>query len=137
LLLAEVVVAVCASLADGADLRLDRAFVAALCRRLKFRDLGLETLCRLLGLVGLFEQRGQSAAFLVFGARIEANPGHLRQGMQVVRVALDEFGVKRCAPLRHAAERAKVLANQGHGGLALLYQDVGLDLREGGAAHGA
>ena len=74
----------------------------------------------------------------VLGARVESVPRHLRQVVEERR---------RCAgrssasygdlALGHAADRSKVLANQGHGGLALLHQDLRLDLREGRASDGA
>src|SRR6185503_11456731 len=140
LFFAEVVVAVRAGLADRADLRLDGTLVAALRDLLQLADLRFEPLDCLLHLAWLLPDGRQGARLHVLdplGARVEAIPRHLRQGVQVVGIALDDLGVERDLALRHAAERAKVLSNQGHGRLALFHQDLRLDLRESRASDGA
>src|SRR5262245_24518707 len=96
LLFAEVVVAVRAGLADRANLRLDGALVAALGDLLQLADLRLEPLGCLFHFAGLLPDGRQGSVFRFFhvlGARIKTVPRHLGEGVQVVRIALNELGV--------------------------------------------
>src|SRR5438034_11823434 len=79
LLLAEVLVAVAARLADGPDLRLHRAFVAAFAHRREPGDFALQPLLGLLELGRLVPDCGQSSGLHshILGARVEAVPRHL------------------------------------------------------------
>src|SRR5258706_8555748 len=131
LLLAELLVAGAAGFAGRADLRLYRGLVAALADLGKLRCFALEVLGRFLELVGLFPDRGKRRALHALGVRIEAVPGHLAQGFEKARVALNHGSVIGDLALRHAAHRAHVLALQGHRRLALLYQGLRLGLRGG------
>src|SRR5688500_2347353 len=102
LLLAEIVVAAAAGLADRANLRLDGAFVTALRYLLQLLNLGGQAVGRLLELARVVEYRGQRGAFRVLGGGIEAIPRHLGERRQVVGVTLHDFGIERHAPLGHA-----------------------------------
>src|SRR3989454_1940521 len=93
LLLAEVVVAVAAGLADRPDLRLHRAFVAAFAHRHEPGDFALQPLLGLLELGRLVPDRRQRGALYVLRARVEAVPGHLVEHIEVAGIALDDVGV--------------------------------------------
>src|SRR5438552_12482718 len=129
LLLAEVVVAVAAGLADSPDLRLHRAFVAAFAHGHEPGDFALQPLLGLLELGRLVPDCGQSGGLHshIPGARVETVPRHLVEHTEVAGIALDDVGVIGQLALRHAGERAAVLALQRPRGLALLHQNFGLD----------
>src|SRR5436309_12375661 len=134
LLLAEVVVAVAAGLADSPDLRLHCAFVAAFAHGHEPRDFALQPLLGLLELGRLAPDWGQSDGLHshILGARVETVPRHLVEHIEVAGIALDDVGVIGPLALRRASERAEVLALQRHRGLALLHQNFGLHLRHRG-----
>src|SRR5512138_649463 len=137
LLLAELLVAAAAGLADRADLRLDGTFVAPLAHFVELVRLVLQTADRFLDAGRIGEDLRLRGALHAFRAGIEAVPGHAAQVVEEARVALHDFGVIRGLALRHGCERAEVLALQRHRGLALLHQNLGLLLREGRAARNA
>src|SRR5712671_5571355 len=130
-LLAEIIVAAPACLADGPDLRLHRGLIAALAHGSELRRLVLQPLGGLLELGRLLPYRRKRGALLALGAWIEAVPGHLAQVLQETRVALDHACVVRHLALRHSGQWAEVLALQRHRRLALLDQNFRLGLRHG------
>src|SRR2546426_2616578 len=134
LLLAEVVVAVAAGLADSPDLRLHRAFVAAFAHGHEPGDFALQPLLGLLELGRLAPDCWQSGGLHqhILCAPGETVPRHLVEHIEVAGIALDDVGVIGQLALRHAGERAEVLALQRHRGLALLHQNFGLHLRHRG-----
>src|SRR5258708_34213356 len=77
LLLAEVLVAAAAGLADRPDLRLHRAFVAAFAHRHEPGDFALQPLLGLLELGRLVPDRRQRGGLYVLRARGEPVPGPL------------------------------------------------------------
>src|SRR5581483_5182047 len=137
LLLAEIVVAAAAGFADGADLRLHRALIAALAHLVELVRLVLQTARRFLELVLLLPDRGQRVALHVLGRRIERIPRHARQVVEERGIALDDVRVVRRFTLRHRRERPEVLALQSHHRLPLLHHELGLHLRERGTGPGA
>src|SRR5438445_4182488 len=104
LLLAEVLVAVATGLADRADLRLHRAFVAALAHGREPGDFALQPLGGLLELGWFVPDCGQSGGLHshILRARVEAVPGHLVEHIEVAGIALDDIGVIGQLALRHA-----------------------------------
>src|SRR3989449_3376606 len=109
LLLAEVVVAVAAGLADSPDLRLHRAFVAAFAHGHEPGDFALQPLLGLLELGRLAPDCGQSGGLYshLLGARVETGPRHLVGHIRGAGIALDDVGVIGQPALRHARERAE------------------------------
>src|SRR5712671_6302673 len=130
-LLAEIIVAAPACLAEGSDLRLHRGFVAALAHGSQLRRLVLEPLGGLLELARLFPYRGKRGALLALGAWIETVPRHLAQHLEVAGIALDGTLVVRNLALRHSGQGPEILALQCHDGLALLHQNLGFSLCNG------
>src|SRR5436309_14626376 len=104
LLLAEVVVAVAAGLADSPDLRLHRAFVAAFAQGHEPGDFALQPLLGLLELGRLAPDCGQSGGLHshILGARAETAPRQLAQHTEVPGIALDAVGVIGRLALPHA-----------------------------------
>src|SRR2546429_9643156 len=92
LLLAEVVVAVAAGLADSPDLRLHRAFVAAFAHGHEPGDFALQPILGLLELGRLAPDCGQSGGLHrpVLGARVEAVPGHLVEHLEGAGLSLGD-----------------------------------------------
>src|SRR5882762_6953837 len=137
LLLAEILVAAAASLADSPDLRLRRALVAAFAHRHEPGDFALQPLLGFLELGRLAPDRRQRGALDAPRAGVEAVPGHFVEHIEVAGIALDNVRVIGQLALRHASERAEVLALQRHRSLALLHQDFGLHLRPAVTSHAA
>src|SRR5947207_14830950 len=90
LLLAEVIVAVAAGLADRPDLRLHRAFVPAFAHGREPGHFALQPLLRLLELGRLLPASGQNAGLHrhILGARVEAVPRHLVEPTDRAAIAL-------------------------------------------------
>src|SRR5687767_4193276 len=136
LLLAEALVAGAADLAHGGVLLLHAGLVFGARQLAELGRLGLQALRELVELRSLLEDRGQRAALLAFGALVETIPRHLREILQVRRIARHDVGVVRRHLARgHAGDRAPVLTDQRHGRLALLDEHIRLLLRGGDANH--
>src|SRR5215831_14375950 len=132
LLLAEVLVAAAAGLADAANRCLLRGLVAAPGHGHEGRDGLVEVVLGLLELLRLAPDRGQRSGLhrRFLARRREAVPGHAGQRVEQRGVHRHGVGVEGDLALGHAGERPEVLALQGHGGLALLDHDLGFDLRQ-------
>src|SRR6266446_4967327 len=135
LLLAEVLVAVATGLADRADLRLHRAFVAAFAHGREPGDFALQPLLGFLELGRLAPDRRQRGALHVLRARVEAVPGHLVEHIEVAGIALDDIGVIGQLALRHASERAEVLALQRQAAMTLQGKYFGPLARDHGCGY--
>src|SRR5215467_4443398 len=130
LLLAEVLVAAAAGLADRADRRLLRRLVAAAAHLHEVLDRPLEVLLGLLELGRFAPDRRQRRGLYrrVLARRGEAVPGHAGERVEERGVHRHGVGVIGNLALGHAGHRPEVLALQRHRRLALLHQDLGFDL---------
>src|SRR5215831_10667954 len=132
LLLAEVLVAAAAGLADAADRGLLRGLVAAPGHGYERRDGLVEVVLGLLELGRLAPDRGEGGGLhrRVLARRREPVPRHAGERVEQRGVHRHGVVVEGDLALGHAGERAEVLALQGHGSLALLDHDLGFDLRQ-------
>src|SRR5258706_993745 len=130
LLLAEILVAGAAGLADRADRGLLSSLVAASGNGDQGLDRLLEVVLGLLELGRLAPDRRQGGGFYANVPRAlgEAVPGHPAQGVEHGRVERDGFRVVGNLARSHAGQRAGLRAVQGRGRRAMLETSVGLDL---------
>src|SRR5262245_9493865 len=87
LLLAEALVAAAARLADRADLRLDRRFVAAAAHRVELGRFVLQAVRRFRELRAVAPHGRQRRALHILGAVCETVPGHAAQVVEEAGVA--------------------------------------------------